>query len=36
MGKLDRTPAAVVRGLEATGQGTAREIVMPSERNLFR
>jgi coenzyme F420-0:L-glutamate ligase/coenzyme F420-1:gamma-L-glutamate ligase len=35
MGKLDRTPAAVVRGLEAAGQGTAREIVMPSERNLF-
>jgi coenzyme F420-0:L-glutamate ligase/coenzyme F420-1:gamma-L-glutamate ligase len=35
MGKLDRTPAAVVRGLGAAGQGTAREIVMPSERNLF-
>jgi coenzyme F420-0:L-glutamate ligase / coenzyme F420-1:gamma-L-glutamate ligase len=35
MGKLDRTPAAVVRGLEAAGQGAAREIVMPSERNLF-
>jgi coenzyme F420-0:L-glutamate ligase/coenzyme F420-1:gamma-L-glutamate ligase len=35
MGKLDRTPVAIVRGLEAVGDGTAREIVMPSERNLF-
>jgi coenzyme F420-0:L-glutamate ligase/coenzyme F420-1:gamma-L-glutamate ligase len=35
MGKLDRTPVAIVRGLEAAGQGAAREIVMPSERNLF-
>jgi coenzyme F420-0:L-glutamate ligase/coenzyme F420-1:gamma-L-glutamate ligase len=35
MGKLDRTPVAVVRGLEAAGLGTAREIVMPRERNLF-
>jgi len=24
-----------VRGLEVGGQGTARQIVMPSERNLF-
>jgi coenzyme F420-0:L-glutamate ligase/coenzyme F420-1:gamma-L-glutamate ligase len=35
MGKLDRTPVAIVRGLEAAGNGTARDIVMPSERNLF-
>ncbi|HEU5064704.1 MAG TPA: coenzyme F420-0:L-glutamate ligase [Gaiellaceae bacterium] len=35
MGKLDRTPVAIVRGLEVSGHGTAREIVMPSERNLF-
>jgi coenzyme F420-0:L-glutamate ligase/coenzyme F420-1:gamma-L-glutamate ligase len=35
MGKLDRTPAAVVRGLNLHGRGIAREIVMPSERNLF-
>ena len=35
MDKLDRTPVAIVRGLEASGHGTAREIVMPSERNLF-
>ena len=36
MGKLDRTPVAIVRGLGASGDGTAREIVMPSERNLFQ
>jgi coenzyme F420-0:L-glutamate ligase/coenzyme F420-1:gamma-L-glutamate ligase len=35
MGKLDRTPVAIVRGLEARGFGQASEIVMPSERNLF-
>jgi coenzyme F420-0:L-glutamate ligase/coenzyme F420-1:gamma-L-glutamate ligase len=35
MGKLDRSPVAVVRGLEAAGDGTARDIVMPSERTLF-
>jgi len=35
MGKLDRTPVAVVRGLDARGDGQATDIVMPSERNLF-
>jgi coenzyme F420-0:L-glutamate ligase / coenzyme F420-1:gamma-L-glutamate ligase len=35
MGKLDRTPVAVVRGLDARGEGAASEIVMPSDRNLF-
>jgi coenzyme F420-0:L-glutamate ligase/coenzyme F420-1:gamma-L-glutamate ligase len=35
MGKLDRTPVAIVRGLEAAGDGTARDLVMPTERNLF-
>jgi coenzyme F420-0:L-glutamate ligase / coenzyme F420-1:gamma-L-glutamate ligase len=35
MGKLDRAQVAIVRGLEAAGRGTARDIVMPSERNLF-
>jgi coenzyme F420-0:L-glutamate ligase/coenzyme F420-1:gamma-L-glutamate ligase len=35
MGKLDRTPVAIVRGLHATGNGTARALVMPAERNLF-
>jgi coenzyme F420-0:L-glutamate ligase/coenzyme F420-1:gamma-L-glutamate ligase len=35
MGKLDRTPVAVVRGLDAAGDGAAQDLVMPSERNLF-
>jgi coenzyme F420-0:L-glutamate ligase / coenzyme F420-1:gamma-L-glutamate ligase len=36
MGKLERVPAAIVRGLDATGEGSARELVMPPERDLFR
>ncbi len=35
MGKLDRTPVAIVRGLDVTGEGVARDLVMPAERNLF-
>ena len=35
MGKLDRTPVAIVRGLDAGGDGSARDLVMPTERNLF-
>jgi len=35
MGKLDRVPVAIVRGLDAAGEGTARDLVMPAERNLF-
>ena len=35
MGKLDRAPVAIVRGLEAAGEGSARDLVMPAERNLF-
>jgi coenzyme F420-0:L-glutamate ligase / coenzyme F420-1:gamma-L-glutamate ligase len=35
MGKLERTPVAIVRGLDAAGEGTARDLVMPAERNLF-
>ena len=35
MGKLDRTPVAIVRGLEVAGDGSARDLVMPAERNLF-
>jgi coenzyme F420-0:L-glutamate ligase/coenzyme F420-1:gamma-L-glutamate ligase len=36
LGKLERTPVAVVRGLEPNGDGSARELVMPPERDLFR
>lgn len=36
MGKTDRIPAAVVRGLRLAGEGRARDLVMPAERDLFR
>lgn len=36
MGKTDGIPAAVVRGLRLEGEGRARELVMPAERDLFR
>jgi coenzyme F420-0:L-glutamate ligase/coenzyme F420-1:gamma-L-glutamate ligase len=35
MHKLDRTPVAIVRGLDARGDASARDLVMPAERNLF-
>jgi coenzyme F420-0:L-glutamate ligase / coenzyme F420-1:gamma-L-glutamate ligase len=35
-GKLERVPVAIVRGYAGGGDGTAQEIVMPSERDLFR
>jgi len=35
-GKLDGVPVAVVRGFDRRGEGTAREVVMPPERDLFR
>jgi coenzyme F420-0:L-glutamate ligase / coenzyme F420-1:gamma-L-glutamate ligase len=36
MGKTAQTPAAIVRGLDVAGEGSARELVMPAERDLFR
>jgi coenzyme F420-0:L-glutamate ligase / coenzyme F420-1:gamma-L-glutamate ligase len=36
MGKTAGTPAAVIRGVDARGEGTARDLVMPAERDLFR
>jgi coenzyme F420-0:L-glutamate ligase / coenzyme F420-1:gamma-L-glutamate ligase len=36
MGKLDGIPGAVVRGLDVAGEGTAADVVMPPERDLFR
>ena len=36
MGKARRVPGAIVRGVEARGEGTAAELVMPRERDLFR
>jgi len=36
MGKTAGVPAAVVRGLSVAGDGAARDLVMPAERDLFR
>ena len=37
MGKTARIPAAIVRGLDlGGGDGSARDLVMPAERDLFR
>jgi coenzyme F420-0:L-glutamate ligase / coenzyme F420-1:gamma-L-glutamate ligase len=36
MGKTEGIPAAIVRGLDLRGDGNARELVMPAERDLFR
>jgi coenzyme F420-0:L-glutamate ligase / coenzyme F420-1:gamma-L-glutamate ligase len=36
MGKTNGVPAAIVRGLDVAGEGSARELVMPPERDLFR
>ena len=34
--KTDGVPAVVVRGLELAGEGSAQELVMPADRDLFR
>jgi coenzyme F420-0:L-glutamate ligase/coenzyme F420-1:gamma-L-glutamate ligase len=36
MGKTKGVPGAVVRGLAVEGDGSARDLVMPAERDLFR
>lgn len=36
MGKVDGVPGAVLRGLDLTGEGTAQELVISPERDLFR
>ena len=36
LGKTRGVPAAIVRGLDVAGEGAARELVMPPERDLFR
>ena len=35
-GKTRGVPAAIVRGLSVGGEGTAQDLVMPVERDLFR
>ena len=36
MGKLDRVPVAVLRGLDVQGDGSALELVIPEAEDLFR
>jgi coenzyme F420-0:L-glutamate ligase / coenzyme F420-1:gamma-L-glutamate ligase len=36
LGKTAGVPAAVIRGADAGGDGSARDLVMPPERDLFR
>ncbi len=36
MGKTERVPVAIVRGLDVRGEGSARELVLPPELDLFR
>ena len=36
MGKTNRTPAVVVRGLDLSGHGSGRELIRPSDEDLFR
>jgi coenzyme F420-0:L-glutamate ligase/coenzyme F420-1:gamma-L-glutamate ligase len=36
MGKAAAVPGAVIRGYGATGDGSASELVMPADRDLFR
>jgi coenzyme F420-0:L-glutamate ligase / coenzyme F420-1:gamma-L-glutamate ligase len=36
MGKTAGVPAAIVRGLTLSGDGKARDLVMPADRDLFR
>jgi coenzyme F420-0:L-glutamate ligase / coenzyme F420-1:gamma-L-glutamate ligase len=35
-GKTAGIPVAIVRGLDVAGEGTAQELVMPPERDMFR
>lgn len=36
MGKTDGVPVAIVRGLEARGEGSGADLIMPRDRDLFR
>jgi len=36
MGKTSGVPAAVVRGLDVSGEGSAADLLLPRERDLFR
>ncbi len=34
--KTDGVPVAIVRGLDVSGEGSGRELIMPPERDMFR
>jgi F420-0:gamma-glutamyl ligase len=36
MGKTDRTPVVIVRGLELHGNGRGRDLIRPAAEDLFR
>jgi coenzyme F420-0:L-glutamate ligase/coenzyme F420-1:gamma-L-glutamate ligase len=36
LGKTDGVPAAIVRGVDVSGDGRGTDLVMPAERDLFR
>lgn len=36
LGKARGVPAAIVRGVDLSGDGSARDLVMPADRDLFR
>ena len=36
MRKTAGVPGAIVRGLDLAGEGNARDLVMPPDRDLFR
>jgi coenzyme F420-0:L-glutamate ligase/coenzyme F420-1:gamma-L-glutamate ligase len=36
MGKTDGIPAAIIRGVDASGDGQGSDLLMPRERDLFR
>lgn len=36
MGKTERTPVVIVRGLKLAGNGSGRELIRPSDEDLFR
>jgi coenzyme F420-0:L-glutamate ligase / coenzyme F420-1:gamma-L-glutamate ligase len=36
MGKADRVPVAIIRGVARAGNGTGRDLIRPEEKDLFR
>lgn len=36
MGKAAQVPAAIIRGIDARGEGSAADLLMPKDRDLFR